>query len=177
MYALQQPQALHPFHVTVTTERPHHAEAIEALVDLDFGPDRLRKTAYRLRDGVAPISDLGMVAVDGSRLLGTIRYWQVHVAGAPKTLLLGPIAIHPDHQGQGIGSTLMITSLDNAKALGWDAVILVGDEPYYRRFGFRRALAENLALPGPVDPARFLGLELTDGALQSASGMVKRAAH
>jgi len=108
-------------------------------------------------------------------LFGTIRYGPVHIPGAPKALLLGPIAIHPDHQGCGIGSALMTTSLQKAKDLGWDAVILVGDEPYYRRFGFRRELALNLSLPGPVDQARLLGFELSDGALKNANGMVERA--
>jgi predicted N-acetyltransferase YhbS len=143
-------------------------------VDLNFGPDRFRKTAYRLRDGIAPLDELGLVATQGSRLIGTIRFWQVAAQGVSSTLLLGPIAIHPDFHGRGIGQTLMNASLENAKAQGWDAVILVGDEPYYRRFGFTRSLVQNLALPGPVDLARFLGLELVDGALKPASGMVGR---
>jgi len=159
----------------VMLEQPQHAQAIETLVDLNFGPDRLSKTAYRLRDGLAPISELSLVSVTGTQLLGTIRYWQVKIPGVRRALLLGPIAIHPDEHGRGVGSTLITTSLNSAKKMGWDAVILVGDESYYHRFGFSRALAANLTLPGPVDPARFLGLELTDGALENAVGMVERA--
>lgn len=159
----------------VSVELPGHADAIEALVDLDFGPQRLRKTSYRLRDGVAPIEGLGLVALEGSRLVGTIRYWPISIESGARTLLLGPLAIHPERQGQGIGRALMDESLGKARDAGWDAVVLVGDAPYYTRFGFRRDLAENLTLPGPVDPARFLGLDLTPGALDGATGPVGRA--
>lgn len=169
------PQRTSLSHVPVTAEQPEHAIAVETLADLAFGPDRLRKTTYRLRDGVAPVEALSLVVMDGVHLLGTIRYWPVHIPGVSKALLLGPIAIHPDHQGCGIGSALMTTSLQKAKDLGWDAVILVGDEPYYRRFGFRRELALNLSLPGPVDQTRLLGFELSAGALKNATGMVERA--
>jgi len=162
-------------HLPVTAERPQHAKAIEALTDLAFGPDRMSKTTYRLRDGVAAVEPLSLVVMEGEVLLGTIRYWPVDIPTVSSALLLGPIAIHPDHQGCGIGSALITTSLQKAKDLGWDAVILVGDEPYYRRFGFRRTLAHNLSLPGPVDQNRLLGLELTDGALKNATGPVERA--
>lgn len=157
----------------VTMERPEHADDIEVLVDLNFGPDRFTKTAYRLRDGLDPVDGLSLVALKGETLVGTLRFWAVKIGDLP-ALLLGPLAIHPDLQGKGIGRALMGEGLDKARAQGWKAVILVGDEPYYRRFGFRRDLAENLTLPGPVDPARFLGLELIPGALQNATGMVSR---
>lgn len=156
-------------------ERSEHAEAIEALVDLGFGPDRFRKTAYRLRDSLDPIADLGLVAMVGETLVGTIRFWEIKLDNGAKTLLLGPLAIHPNRQGQGIGRALMTEGLDRAIAMGWDAVLLVGDEPYYRRFGFTRTLTQGLTLPGPVDLNRFLGLELTPGALQRSTGMVRRA--
>lgn len=159
----------------VMPELPQHADAIETLVDLGFGPERFRKTSYRLRDGIAPIAELGLVALLGKQLVGTIRFWEVTLENGPKTLLLGPLAIHPDRQGQGIGRALMEEGLAKARDAGWQAVVLVGDAPYYTRFGFRRDLAQNLTLPGPVDPARFLGLELNPGALQGAQGMVGRA--
>lgn len=164
-----------PPRISVSSERPEHADAIEALADLAFGPDRMSKTTYRLRDGVAPVDALSLVVMEGEKLLGTVRYWPVNIPTVNTALLLGPIAIHPDHQGCGIGSALITASLQKAKDLGWDAVILVGDEPYYRRFGFCRALAQNLSLPGPVDPERLLGLELIDGALKNASGMIEQA--
>ena len=159
----------------VMPERPQHADAIETLVDLGFGPERFRKTAYRLRDGIAPIAELGLVALLGEQLVGTIRFWEVKLENGPRTLLLGPLAIHPDRQGQGIGRALMEKGLGLARDTGWQAVVLVGDAPYYTRFGFRRDLAQNLTLPGPVDPQRFLGLELTPGALHGIQGLVGRA--
>jgi predicted N-acetyltransferase YhbS len=159
----------------VMAELPEHNDAIEALVDLDFGPERFRKTAYRLRDGLDPVESLGLVALEGDRLVGTIRFWEVSISDETPALLLGPLAIHPDRQGQGIGHALMNQSLDKAHKMGWKAVLLVGDAPYYTRFGFRRDLAKNLTLPGPVDPARFLGLELEPGALNNVNGLVGRA--
>lgn len=162
----------------VSAELPAHADAVEALVDLDFGPERFRKTAYRLREGLDPVEGLSLVALEGTRLVGTIRYWAVSIAGQTPALLLGPLAIHPDRQGQGIGRALMTQSLDMARAMakdhGWKAVLLVGDAPYYTRFGFRRDVAQNLTLPGPVDLTRFLGLELEVGALDGVGGLVGR---
>lgn len=158
----------------ITAQLPAHADAIEALADAAFGPDRLSKTSYRLRDGRDPVPGLSFVALLDDQVVGTIRFWQVCIPGGPKTLLLGPLATHPDHHGQGIGHALMGESLDTARTMGWQAVLLVGDAPYYSRFGFDGALTENLTLPGPVDHARFLGLELTPGTLDGASGEVGR---
>jgi len=158
----------------VTAQQPDHAAAIEALVDIIFGPDRLRKTSYRLRDGLEPVDGLSLVALQDDKLVGTIRFWQVRLSNGSKALLLGPLATHPDRQGQGIGRALMGAGLDKARALGWQAVLLVGDAPYYNSFGFDDKLTQNLTLPGPVDPARFLALELTPGALDGASGEVSR---
>lgn len=160
--------------LVVTAERPEHADAVEALVDVNFGPDRFAKTAYRLRDHLDPVKGLSFVALDGDQLVGTIRFWAVTIGDKTPALLLGPLAIRPDLHGKGIGRALMATSLDKAREMGWKAVILVGDEPYYRRFGFRRDLAVNLSLPGPVDLNRFLGLELVPGALDGVTGMVGR---
>lgn len=164
-----------PLPAVITTEEAGHADAIETLVDMAFGPDRLRKTSYRLREGLAPIAELGLVALEGADLVGTIRFWEIRIPNGAKTLLLGPLAIHPERQGRGVGRTLMTQGIGKARELGWEAVLLVGDEPYYRRFGFVRALAEGLTLPGPVDPNRFLGLELVFRSLQGVEGMVERA--
>lgn len=168
------PNLNHPPIPLVLDEQPEHAEAIEALVDLDFGPERFAKTSYRLRDEREPVPGLGLVVLQGDTLVGTIRFWAVNIAGHTPALLLGPLAIHPDHQGQGIGRVLMHEGLARARAQGWKAVILVGDAPYYTRFGFRPELTENLTLPGPVDPARFLGLNLEPGTLEGLSGLVER---
>lgn len=164
----------------ITTEEPRHAAAIEALLDKAFGPGRFTKTAYRLREGVDPIADLCLVAIDhdedgNETLEGTIRYWPVTIGGSVPALLLGPIAVAPHWQGGGLGSKLIRMSLNKVAAAGHRVVLLVGDAPYYNRFGFTRDLTLPLSLPGPVDLDRFLGLEMVPGALKGVSGMVGRA--
>lgn len=164
----------------IVTEEPRHAAQIDSLLLEGFGPDRHRKTVYRLREGVALIDDLCLVAEaeDGS-LRGTLRFWPVEIVDDAgdrvSALLLGPIAVAGGLRKTGVGSLLMRAGLDKAKALGHRIVLLVGDESYYNRFGFRRALAERLSLPGPVEIERFLALELVDGALADVSGMVSPA--
>lgn len=163
----------------ITPEEPRHAAAIETLLDTAFGPDRLQKTAYRLRDGIAPIPELCLAALGhddlgNERLKGTIRYWPVSIGGMTPALLLGPIAVDPALQGSGLGSKLIRMTLNKAATAGHRIVLLVGDAPYYERFGFTRALTRDLQFPGPVNLDRFLGLELVPGALDGVSGMVGR---
>lgn len=162
--------------IRLERESAADAEEVEALYDLAFAPGRSALSSYRLREGVAPVSELCTVARDATgAVIGAIRYWPVRVgaAGLP-ALLLGPVAVHPTHQGEGIGALLILETLEAARALGWERVILVGDEPYYRRFGFRRALAEGLDFPQPVNPARVLARELVEGAMRGVSGPVRR---
>jgi predicted N-acetyltransferase YhbS len=104
-----------------------------------------------------------------------VRLWPVTVGCDRPALLLGPLAVHPNYRNRGVGSALMKTALKAAESLGHAAVLLVGDEPYYRRFGFARALTEQLRLPGPVDRDRFLARELVRGALENARGLVTAA--
>jgi len=158
--------------ILVVSETPEDAPAIETLLDGAFGPRRYMKTAERLREGRAPADGLALVALDGCRLVGTIRLWHV-VAGDVPALLLGPVAVHESWRNRGIGANLVETGLKRAHAQGHGAVILVGDAPYYGRFDFRRDLTLDLSLPGPVDLDRFLGLELTPGALEGACGLVR----
>lgn len=147
---------------------------VEALYDLCFAPGREALSSYRLRDGVPPVRGLSLVARDDSGILaGAIRYWPVHVAGH-RALLLGPVAVHPTRQGEGLGAWLIRESLVLAAAKGWDRVLLVGDAPYYGRFGFHRLTG--VYMPPPTNPARVLGLALTDGAWDGISGKVERAA-
>ncbi|CAK0777073.1 putative acetyltransferase [uncultured Gammaproteobacteria bacterium] len=156
----------------ITAERPEHAPAIEALLDLTFGPGRHTKTVYRLRENIDPVEGLSFVALDHDVLQGTIRYWPVLIAQTTPALLLGPIAVTPARQSGGLGARLMRHSLAQAAITGHRIVLLVGDEPYYRRFGFSRRPVLALELPGPVDTNRFLGLELTKGTLHGISGTV-----
>ena len=148
---------------------------VETLFDLAFAPGRTALSSYRLRQGVPPVDELSLVARDDYDVLaGAIRYWPVRVgaAGAP-ALLLGPVAIHPTRQGEGLGGLLIADSLERAAALGWTRVILVGDEPYYRRFGFTRAAARALDYPPPTNPDRLLARALAAGAFDGVEGLVR----
>jgi len=147
---------------------------VEALYDLCFAPGREALSSYRLRDGVPPVRGLSLVARDDDGILaGAIRYWPVQVAGR-RALLLGPVAVHPTRQGEGLGGWLIRESLVLAAAQGWDRVLLVGDEPYYGRFGFRRLTG--IEMPPPTNPARVLGLALEPGAWDKITGKVERGA-
>lgn len=156
-------------------ETPDDADAVELLLDTAFGPGRTGLSSYRLRQGVAPVAGLCLIAHDDyDSLAGTIRYWPVGIGEDLPALLLGPVAVHPTRQGEGLGAWLIVETLERAAALGWTRVILVGDEPYYRRFGFRRALARGLSFPPPVNEARLLARELVPGAMDKVSGPVRR---
>jgi predicted N-acetyltransferase YhbS len=152
----------------------HDQPQIEHLLDLSFGIDRRVKTSYRLREGSHPIEGLSLVMRDdGVGISGTISFWPLVIGeeGSP-ALLLGPLAVHPERQNLGIGLALMREGLARAKALGHRLVLLVGDEPYYGRAGFRKLPRELLIMPGPTNPDRFLYLELEPGALDGVSGLV-----
>ncbi len=147
--------------------------AREALLDAAFGLERHAKTCERLREGRLPARGLALVARDGETLVGTLRFWHVETGDGRPALMLGPLAVAESHRALGIGGKLMRRGLTLAGAYGHSAVLLVGDEPYYKRFGFSRALASNLDLPGWVQPERFLGLELQPGALAGAGGLLR----
>ncbi|MCX7898553.1 MAG: N-acetyltransferase [Methylocystis sp.] len=157
----------------IADEAPADIVAREALLDECFGPARFLKTCQRLRDGQAPAEGLALAAKDGAgELVGTLRLWSV-AAGAHAALLLGPLAVAREARSLGLGGALIREALTRAKARGHRAVLLVGDEPYYARFGFERRFTEKLVMPGPVERARFLGLELEPGALEGAKGRVR----
>ena len=143
---------------------------VEALFDLAFAPGREALSSYRLRDGSPPVADLSLVARDPDGILaGAIRFWPVSVHGAP-TLLLGPIAVHPTRQGEGLGGLLIEESLDQAH--GWDRAMLVGDATYYGRYGFSRL--EGVVMPPPTNPNRVLGRALSLGGWDGVIGEVTR---
>jgi predicted N-acetyltransferase YhbS len=160
----------------ILRETPDDSAEVEYLYDLAFAPGRTALSSYRLRDRVEPVPVLSLVARDEyDALAGAIRYWPVRVgdAGAP-ALLLGPVAVHPTRQGEGLGALLITESLDRAAARGWTRVMLVGDEPYYRRFGFTRDAARALDYPPPTNPDRLLARALVPGAFDGVAGMVRR---
>lgn len=162
-----------PTSFAIAPATPADAPHIETMLDHAFGLDRRSKTSYRLREGNEAAEGLSLVARDEGELAGAISFWPVRIGviGAP-ALLLGPLVVHWQRQNRGIGLALMQEGLDRAKAAGHALVILVGDEPYYARAGFRRLPEGLLLLPGPVNPARFLYLELAEGALATARGLV-----
>jgi len=161
----------------IDIERPEHQAAIEALLDLSFGPGRFAKTAQRLREMNAPIPELCYVAFTGEgdarRMVGSLRFWPVMIGGTAG-LMLGPLAVEPQLRGMGCGIQLMERGLSDARKLGHRLVILVGDAPYYARVGFGPVPAGRLSLPGPVDPARLLYRELDIGAFANVKGEITR---
>jgi predicted N-acetyltransferase YhbS len=158
--------------LVIAPEGPLDGPPIEILLDLTFGLGRHRKTSYRYRTGVAPVQPLCLVAREGERrLVGAIRYWPVRLEQRP-ALLLGPLAIDPERQGQGIGRALTTASLERAAALGWRLVFLVGDPAYYARHGFAVA-PSTIVMPGE-DPARLQYRTLAGAALPPAGGLLLR---
>lgn len=158
--------------IEIRTEHAADVASRERLLDACFGPNRFAKTSERLREGRLPARGLAFAATRAGRLVGTVRLWNVDAGGCP-ALLLGPLAVDPAIQRQGLGSVLMQAALGRAEALGHGAVLLVGDAPYYARFGFDGAVAQDLAMPGPFERARFLGLALRSGALAGARGILR----
>ena len=137
---------------------------IEAMNEAAFGPDRLHKTVYRLREDMKPIKELCFVAIDQKgRMVASIRNWPILVNERWPAILLGPLAIAPELRGLGYGKALMWHSMAQSRMLGHSRIILVGDPEYYNQFGFRRDLALNIQLPGWVEERRFLALELVAG--------------
>ena len=155
----------------IRAERASDVVAREALLDACFGENRLNRTCQRLRDGRTPAEGLALSAVARGKLVGTVRLWHVSAGGIP-ALMLGPLAVEDSSRKLGVGAALMDHALAAATARGHRAVILLGDAPYYIRFGFSAEKTGELSLPGPFERDRLLGLELREGALNGAWGMV-----
>jgi predicted N-acetyltransferase YhbS len=155
----------------IRAEHASDVAAREALLDACFGVNRQSRTCQRLRDGRAPAEGLALSVVRQGRLVGSVRLWHVSAGGKP-ALMLGPLAVDPSCRKLGIGAALMNQALAAAAARGHGAVILLGDSAYYERFGFSADKTGALSLPGPFERERLLGLELRNGSLDGASGMV-----
>jgi len=154
----------------ILPERPEDAEAIETLLDDAFGPDRHNKASYAFRQDVPPVPGLSFSARSGNRLVGTIRFWPVTVGNTTTPcLLLGPLGVAPEMRSYGIGRGLVCRGHMMAEELGYKLVLLVGEEKYYSRFGYKPAHPHGLAMPGE-NPARLQVHELAEGALQGVSG-------
>ena len=159
---------------TLTPETPEDEEAILRLNERVFGPGRFARTAYRLREATPPDLSLSFVARVGPLLVGANAMTPV-VIGETPAVLLGPLIVEPVFRSRGIGEALVNASLEAAKAAGHRLVVLVGDEPYYGRMGFRPAPRGRVQMPGPVDPARVLVCELVAGAFEGVSGKMRGA--
>lgn len=164
---------LQPLAFSLVAESDGDIAARENLLDRAMGPGRKRKSSEKLRRGRKPSEGLALVArgSDGS-LAGTVRLWDV-AAGDRAALLLGPLAVDPSLKGAGIGGALMRLAIEEARRLGHKAILLVGDAPYYARFGFTAEKTGALAMPGPYERHRFLALELEEGALDGAQGVLR----
>lgn len=164
--------------VMVRAEAPHEADERDALLARAMAPDWRAKAAEKLRRGRLPADNLAFVAKDQSgSVLGTVRLWDVEagidrMGRAVPALLLGPLAVDPAAKGAGIGSALMLRAVEKARGFGHGAILLVGDAPYYGRFGFSARPTGALVMPGPVERGRFLALELQEGYLAEAAGFV-----
>jgi predicted N-acetyltransferase YhbS len=150
--------------------------AVLALNARAFGPGRFARTAYRVREGTPPVSRFCLMARVGGELVASVRFTEVTIGGKGGALLLGPLAVEERYAGLGYGKRLVADGLEQARNAGIRLVVLVGDESYYGRFGFKRVAPGQIRLPGPVDPARVLAVELSPGALEDASGLVEAIA-
>lgn len=164
--------AMNDISLTILPESADDAEAIERLHERTFGPGRYAKTAYRLREQVGHSIDLSFIARIGTLMVGSVWLTPIRIGGS-KALLLGPLTVEPAFRGRGIGQALIARALKEAATKGHRLVILVGDEPYYAKSGFKPIPAGRAVMPGPVDPARLLVAELVPGAFEGVSGRVR----
>jgi predicted N-acetyltransferase YhbS len=157
--------------LAILPESAGDAQVIERLHERTFGPGRFVLSAYRIREHVEHLLDVSFTARIGTLLVGSVRQLPILI-GDTKALLLGPLTVEPPFRSRGIGRLLMERALKDAKAKGHALVLLVGDEPYYSRVGFKQVTKGRVTMPGPVDAARILVFELVDGAFEGVSGQV-----
>jgi predicted N-acetyltransferase YhbS len=158
--------------LTILPESPNHAQLIERLHERTFGPGRFALSAYRLREHVDHINALSFTAWIGTLLVGSVRQLPILIGDTP-ALLLGPLTVEPPFRSRGVGRALLDRALADAKAQGQKLILLVGDEPYYSRVGFKKIPKGRVTMPGPVDANRLLVIELADGAFDGVSGAIR----
>jgi predicted N-acetyltransferase YhbS len=158
--------------LTILPEKPNDADAIERLHERTFGPGRFVLSAYRLREHVGHLLDLSFTARIGTLLVGSVRQLPICIGDTP-ALMLGPLTVEPPFRKRGVGRALLDRALGDAKKAGHRLVILVGDEPYYSRVGFKAVPKGTATMPGPVDYSRLLVAELADGAFAGVSGAIR----
>lgn len=158
--------------LTILPETAKDAQAIERLHERTFGPGRFVLSAYRLREHVDHLLDLSFTARIGTLMVGSVRQLPILVGDTP-ALMLGPLTVEPPFRGRGVGRALLDRALGDARAKGHRLVVLVGDEPYYSRVGFKKIPKGRAIMPGPVDPDRLLVAELVGGAFDNVSGAIR----
>src|SRR6201987_4582369 len=158
--------------LTILPEKPNDADAIERLHERTFGPGRFVLSAYRLREHVDHVLDLSFTAWIGTLLVGSVRQLPICIGDTP-ALMLGPLTVEPPFRKRGVGRALLDRALDDARKAGHRLVLLVGDEPYYSRVGFKTVPKGRATMPGPVDYSRLLVAELVDGAFADVSGAIR----
>ncbi len=158
---------------SIRLQTPDDHAALIRLNECAFGPGRFARTAYRVREDATGEPRLSLCADLGGEIIGSVQFTPIAIGGVPGALLLGPLIVVDGHKSQGHGLALMLEALKRARDLGYKLVILVGDLPYYARAGFAMAPLGRIALPGPVDPARILCVELSAGALEDYRGLVR----
>lgn len=161
-----------PLEFTSRALTPEDLPAIRALHARAFGPGRFARTAYRVREGTDEISPHCRICLVGEQLVAAVRFTAIRIGGQDGALLLGPLAVDPAFANRGYGRGLVARAIEEARANGIALVLLVGDEPYYGKLGFRRVPPGRITLPGPVNYGRLLAAELEDGALDRYSGAV-----
>jgi predicted N-acetyltransferase YhbS len=158
--------------LTILPEKPNDADAIERLHERTFGPGRFVLSAYRLREHVDHLLDLSFTARIGTLLVGSVRQLPICIGDTP-ALILGPLTVEPPFRKRGVGRALLDRSLDDARKAGHRLVLLVGDETYYSRVGFKTVPKGRATMPGPVDYSRLLVAELVEGAFDGVSGTIR----
>ncbi|AYV46414.1 N-acetyltransferase [Caulobacter flavus] len=159
---------------SIQIEAPHHAAAVEALVDRAFGPGRFAKSSERLRETNAKLDDCSFVALRGRTVIGSVRLWPVTIGGQA-VAFLGPLAVDSEQRSAGLGQALVEAACQAAGQAGWRAVLLVGDAPYFSRIGFSAAPAAKVVMPGPADQRRVLLKALVPGGDEGLQGRVEVA--
>ena len=158
--------------LTILPEKPNDADAIERLHERTFGPGRYVLSAYRLREHVEHLLELSFTARIGTLLVGSVRQLPICIGDTP-ALMLGPLTVEPPFRKRGVGRALLDRALDDAKKAGHRLIVLVGDEPYYGRVGFKVVPKGRVTMPGPVDYSRLLVAELAEGAFEGVSGEIR----
>ena len=158
--------------LTILPETAGDALAIERLHERTFGPGRYARSAFRIREGRAHVLELSFTARIGTLLVGSLRLTPICIGETP-ALLLGPLTVEPPFRERGVGGTLIKRALKEAESKGHKLVVLVGDEPFYGKSGFKRIAKGRVKMPGPVDPARLLVAELAPGAFEGVSGLIR----